>query len=313
MTVGSWIRFSLKNVGVVFLAMIFIIVGRLYSIKTIEMEEMPNVDIPYMVVQVPYMGATPEQGLNDIGKPLETAFSSIQKLDNLYIEAHSNMVVVEKDVTSAVASLKLPEDAGKPVVMKDGPSQMPIFTFALSSDNAKQADISQYVNKRIKPTLSTVENIGKVDVSGETEKRLSIRLDVEKMKEKKITYDIVKQALLAHNFSFPAGQVSINEKTLNVQADYKLKLLTDVNDMKMAVPSAGGVQTVKLSDIATVEYGSKTETVYTRLKDTPAVLVSVKAQPGANAVEVVKQINQKLSDLQLPEGYKLTKLYDSSR
>lgn len=326
MTVGSWIRFSLKNVGVVFLAMIFIVVGGLYSIKTIEMEEMPNVDIPYMVVQVPYMGATPEQGLNDIGKPLETAFSSIQKLDNLYIEAHSNMVVAilgfdmdrkmdeaEKDVTSAVASLKLPEDAGKPVVMKDGPSQMPIFTFALSSDNAKQADISQYVNDRIKPTLSTVENIGKVDVSGETEKQLSIRLDVEKMKEKKITYDIVKQALLAHNFSFPAGQVSINEKTLNVQADYKLKSLTDVNNIKMAVPSAEGVQTVKLSDVATVEYGSKTETVYTRLKDTPAVLVSIKAQPGANAVEVVKQINQKLSDLQLPEGYKLTKLYDSSK
>lgn len=60
MTVGSWIRFSLKNVGVVFLAMIFIAVGGLYSIKTIEMKEMPNVDIPYMVVQVPYMGATPE-------------------------------------------------------------------------------------------------------------------------------------------------------------------------------------------------------------------------------------------------------------
>ncbi|WP_231559727.1 efflux RND transporter permease subunit [Bacillus sp. UNC322MFChir4.1] len=326
MTVGSWIRFSLKNVGVVFLAMIFIVVGGMYSIKTIEMEEMPNVDIPYMVVQVPYMGATPEQGLNDIGKPLETAFSSIQKLDNLYIEAHSNMVVAilefdmarkmdeaEKDVTSTVASLKLPEDAGKPVVMKDGPSQMPIFTFALSSDNAKQADISQYVNERIKPTLSTVENIGKVDVSGETEKQLSIKLDVEKMNEKKITYDIVKQALLAHNFSFPAGQVSMNEKTLNVQADYKLKSLTDVNDVKIAVPGAGGVQIVKLSDVATVEYGSKTETVYTRLKDTPAVLVSVKAQPGANAVEVVKQMNEKLSDLQLPEGYKLTKLYDSSK
>lgn len=194
---GSWIRFSLKNVGVVFLAMIFIVVGGLYSIKTMEMEEMPNVDIPYMVVQVPYTGATPDQGLEDIGKPLETALSSVQKLDNLYIESHSNMVVAilgfdmdrkmdeaEKDVTSAVASLKLPEGTGKPVIMKDGPSQMPVLTFALSSDNAKQADISQYVNERIKPTLSTVENIGKMDVSGETEKQLSIKLDAEKMKEK---------------------------------------------------------------------------------------------------------------------------------
>ncbi|SFI37368.1 MULTISPECIES: efflux RND transporter permease subunit [unclassified Bacillus (in: firmicutes)] len=323
---GSWIRFSLKNVGVVFLAMIFIVVGGIYSIKTMKMEQMPNVDIPYIVIQVPYMGATPDQGLEDIGRPLETALSNIQKLDNLYIESHSNSVVAilgfdmdrkmdeaEKDVTNAVASLKLPDGAGKPVIIKDSPSQMPVFTFAISSDNAKQADISQYVNGRIKTALSTVENIGKVDVSGETEKQLSIKLDAEKMKEKNITYDVVKQALLAHNFSFPAGQVNLNEKTLNVQADFKLKSLTDVKNVEMMVPGPTEVRTVKLSDVATVEYGSKTETIYTRLKDTPAVLVSVKAQPGANAVEVVKQINQKLSDLQLPDGYKLTKLYDSSK
>ncbi|MEH6892204.1 efflux RND transporter permease subunit [Bacillus sp. JJ864] len=323
---GSWIRFSLKNVGVVFLAMIFIVVGGIYSIKTMKMEQMPNVDIPYIVTQVPYMGATLDQGLEDIGKPLETALSNIQKLDNLYIESHSNSVVAilgfdmdrkmdeaEKDVTSAVASLKLPDGAGKPVIIKDSPSQMPVLTFALSSDNAKQADISQYVNERIKTALSTVENIGKVDVSGETEKQLSIKLDAEKMKEKNITYDVVKQALLAHNFSFPAGQVNLNEKTLNVQADFKLKSLIDVKNVEMMVPGPTEVRTVKLSDVANVEYGSKTETIYTRLKDTPAVLVSVKAQPGANAVEVVKQINQKLSDLQLPDGYKLTKLYDSSK
>lgn len=326
MEMGSWIRFSLKNVGVVFLAMIFIVVGGIYSIKTMKMEQMPNVDIPYIVIQVPYMGATPDQGLEDIGRPLETALSNIQKLDNLYIESHSNSVVAilgfdmdrkmdeaEKDVTNAVASLKLPDGAGKPVIIKDSPSQMPVFTFAISSDNAKQADISQYVNGRIKTALSTVENIGKVDVSGETEKQLSIKLDAEKMKEKNITYDVVKQALLAHNFSFPAGQVNLNEKTLNVQADFKLKSLTDVKNVEMMVPGPTEVRTVKLSDVATVEYGSKTETIYTRLKDTPAVLVSVKAQPGANAVEVVKQINQKLSDLQLPDGYKLTKLYDSSK
>lgn len=326
MEMGSWIRFSLKNVGVVFLAMIFIVVGGIYSIKTMKMEQMPNVDIPYIVIQVPYMGATPDQGLEDIGRPLETALSNIQKLDNLYIESHSNSVVAilgfdmdrkmdeaEKDVTSAVASLKLPDGAGKPVIIKDSPSPMPVFTFAISSDNAKQADISQYVNGKIKTALSTVENIGKVDVSGETEKQLSIKLDAEKMKEKNITYDVVKQALLAHNFSFPAGQVNLNEKTLNVQADFKLKSLTDVKNVEMMVPGPAEVRTVKLSDVANVEYGSKTETIYTRLKDTPAVLVSVKAQPGANAVEVVKQINQKLSDLQLPDGYKLTKLYDSSK
>ena len=89
----SWIKFSLKNAGVIFIAMLMVIAGGIYSVKTMKMESMPNVDIPYIIVQVPYIGATPDQGLEDIGKPLESTLSGIKKLDNLYIEAHSNVVV----------------------------------------------------------------------------------------------------------------------------------------------------------------------------------------------------------------------------
>jgi HAE1 family hydrophobic/amphiphilic exporter-1 len=145
----SWIKFSLKNAGVIFIAMLMVIAGGIYSVKTMKMESMPNVDIPYIIVQVPYLGATPEQGLEDIGKPLESTLSGIKKLDNLYVEAHSNVVVgilefdmskdmdeAEKDVTTAVASMKLPEGAEKPQILKDGPSAMPVFQFALSSETA---------------------------------------------------------------------------------------------------------------------------------------------------------------------------------
>jgi multidrug efflux pump subunit AcrB len=321
----SWIKFSLKNAGVIFIAMLMILVGGLYAVKTMKMEAMPNVDIPYMVVQVPYVGATPDQGLQDIGKPMEDTLSGLQKLENLYIEAHSNVVVAimefdmsqkmdeaEKDVTTAIASMKLPEGAGKPVIMKDGPSAAPVLMFALSSEGNNQSDITQYVNDRIKPALATVDGVGKVDVSGEIEKQLFVTLDPDKMKEKGITYDMVKQAFLSHNFSFPAGQVNLNDKTLNVQADYKLKSLSEVERIEILAPSPQGVQRVKLSDIATITYNNKKETVYTRLNETPAVLIEVKAQPGANAVEVVRQVKEKLDDLKLPNGYKITRLYDSS-
>src|SRR5437868_5090385 len=66
----SWIKFSLKNAGVIFIAMLMVIAGGIYSVKMMKMESMPSVDIPYIIVQVPYVGATPEQGLEDIGKPL---------------------------------------------------------------------------------------------------------------------------------------------------------------------------------------------------------------------------------------------------
>ncbi|WP_156482424.1 efflux RND transporter permease subunit, partial [Neobacillus novalis] len=322
----SWIKFSLKNAGVIFIAMLMVIAGGIYSVKTMKMESMPNVDIPYIIVQVPYIGATPDQGLEDIGKPLESALSGIKKLDNLYIEAHSNVVVgilefnmsknmdeAEKDVTTAVASMKLPAGAEKPAILKDGPSAMPVFSFALSSETANQSDITQFINERIKPALTGIEGAGSIDISGETEQEVAIKLNPEKMKQHGITYETVKQTLAAHNFSFPAGQVNVEDKTFNVQADFKLGSVEDVKKVQILAQGPAGMQKLSLSDIATVDYSNKKETVYTRLNEKPAVLVEMLAIPGSNTVEVVEQAKEKLDALDLPAGYKLTKLFDTSK
>ncbi|MEO2074871.1 MAG: efflux RND transporter permease subunit [Bacillus sp. (in: firmicutes)] len=322
----SWIKFSLKNAGVIFIAMFMVIAGGIYSVKTMEMESMPNVDIPYIIVQVPYVGATPEQGLEDIGKPMESTLSGIKKLDNLYIEAHSNVVVgilefemskdmdeAEKDVTTAVASIKLPEGAEKPQILKDGPAAAPVFEFALSSETANQSDLTQYINEHIKPALSGIDGAGAIEISGETEKQVAIKLDPEKMKSYGITYETVKQTFLAHHFSFPAGQMNVEDKTLNVQADFKLGSVKDVQDIQILAQGPTGIQKVNLSEIADVSYSNKKETVYTRLNEKPAVLVEMKAQAGSNTVEVVGQAKEKLDALDLPAGYKLTKLYDTSK
>ena len=322
----SWIKFSLKNVGVIFIAMLMVIVGGIYSVKTMKMESMPNVDIPYIIVEVPYVGATPEQGLEDIGKPMESTLSGIKKLDNLYIEAHSNVVVgvlefemskdmeeAEKDVTTAVAQIQLPEGAEKPQILKDGPSAMPVFQFALSSETANQSDLTQYINEHIKPALTGIDGAGAIDINGETEKEVAVKLDPDKMKNYGLSHGTVKQTFIAHHFSFPAGQVNVDNKTLNVQADFKLGSVQDVKDMEILAQGPTGVQNVKLSEIADVSYSNKKEQVYTRLNEKPAVLVEMKAQQGSNTVEVVGKAKEELEKLDLPEGYTLTKLFDTSK
>jgi multidrug efflux pump subunit AcrB len=326
MKLSKWIRFSLRNAGVVFIAMLMVLAGGYYSVKTMKMESMPNVDIPYVIVQIPYIGATPDQALTDVGKPLETVLSGLSKVKNLYIESHSNYILsiiefnmdqkmdeAEKDVTAAVSSIQLPAEAGKPVIIKDGPAAAPIFSFALSSDTAERTDITELINEQIKPSLATVDGIGKINVYGEAEKQLVVELDQEKMKEKGITYDAVKQAIIAHNFSFPAGQVDVKGKTLNVQADYKMNSIDDLKIIPLGVPSAAGIQTFPLSEVASIAFSTKKETVYTRINEKQGLLVEITAQPGSNAVEVVQQIKTKLKDTKLPDTYVLTHLYDTSQ
>ncbi|MFV9510093.1 efflux RND transporter permease subunit [Tepidibacillus sp. LV47] len=242
---NSWIRFSMKNVGVIFMAMILILLGGVYSASNMKLEEMPNVDIPYLTVIVAYPGATPEQSLEDIGKPMEQAFSGLKNIENLYITAGTNytaatlefnldhsMDQAEKDVNSALATIKLPEGAQKPQIRKEGPTAAPIYSFSVTA-NEDQATIQQYIKDHIQPSLATIEGVSSVDVKGLAEKKIFIRVDPQKLKDKNLTLDQVKQILLANNISFPAGEVTADNKSLNVEVGNKIHSIDDLKKVQL--------------------------------------------------------------------------------
>ena len=243
----KWIRFAMKNTGVMILAIIMILAGGFYSASTMKLEEMPNVDIPYLTVAVPYPGATPDQALNDVGKPLEQSLAGLDGLENLYITARSNVVTamlefnlkvsmkeVEKDVNSSLGTLKLPEGAQKPALYKNGPGAVSIFSFAVLGPT-DTATIQQYVNDQIKPVFSTIQGISSIDVNGLAEKKLFVRLDPERLKQEKLTVDQVKQALLANNISIPAGQVDLEGKNMNVEVSKKIASLEDLKNTDIII------------------------------------------------------------------------------
>jgi len=467
---NSFIRFSMKNIGVIFLVMITILAGGLYSSLTMKMEDMPNVDIPYLSAVVVYPGATPQQALEDVGKPMEQAFSSLKNVKNLYISAGSDyttatlefnlnqsMDQAEKDVNSALATIKLPEGAQKPTLVKEGPTATALYTFSVTA-NTDQATIQEYLNDHIKPLFSSIQGISSVDVKGMSEKKLFIRVDPDKLKKEKLTLDQVKQMLLANNISVPAGQLTVDDKTLNLQVGTKIQSLEDLKKVQLVaidqdmssitdafksvgegfssvrstvgklgqgvgtlagnqmllqgqlqimqginglsaamfadqasleklkmqaqldptqapqltpqieglnqklqaeqaqitglqtklsglqaqvkasgttmseqlkglggttsssgLSSSGSsatpalkIRTIPLSDIAEVTYAPEKDLVVTRLNGKPAVITDIKNQPGTNAVEVVKQVQEKLKGVVLPSGYQLTVLHDAS-
>lgn len=467
---NAWIKFAMKNAGVIFIAMLLVLGGGLYAKSSMKMEDMPNVDIPYVQVVIPYPGATPDQGLEDIGKPMEQALSGLKNLKNLYLTAGNDYVAATlefdlnqsvdnavKDINSALATLQLPEGAQKPQVTRQGPNASPVYSFGITA-NTDQAGIQQYVDEQIKPTLSSVQGIASVDVLGTAEKKIYVKVDPDKLKQNNLTLDQVKQAIQASNIGIPAGQVTLDGKDLNVQVGKKITSLDDVKNIQLvsveqdmsgltdafksvgqgfnavgssmgkigqgvgnltkgqmllqgevqltqaisglttklaadnialaglpdkikyaatpqeqakyqaeltALPSimdqeqtqlnalqsqfsslqaqvkasgtdtasilqgmagnqsansAGSsdvkpdlnIHTVKLGDIANVNYSADQGQIITRLNGKPAVVTDIVAQPGTNVVDLVNQINNKLGQLVLPQGYKLTKLRDSS-
>lgn len=244
---NTWIKFSLKNAGFIFLLMFMILIGGIYAGAGMKMEEMPSVDIPYLTVVVPYPGATPEQALEDVGKPLEQALLNVDNVKNLYITAGNgyvssmmeftldqSMLEAERAVNSALAGLKLPEGAQQPRLSSEGPANVPVYSFSVTGD-ADQAEVQEYVDEEIKPMLNTVEGISKINVYGTDENKLFVRLDPEKLAEYNLTFDKVKQTLLANNISVPAGEVTLDGRSLNVEVSQRIQSLEDLENVQLVV------------------------------------------------------------------------------
>jgi multidrug efflux pump subunit AcrB len=239
-------RFSMKNIGLIFIAILLVLGGGAWSVSTMKMETFPNVDIPYMSVGVVYPGATPSQALEDIGKPLEQQFAGLKGLKNLYVTTQANYAGVflefemskkmdeaESDVQNALAKVKLPEGAQKPDVSQQGPSAEDVYRFAVDGSGADQATVQQFIEDKVKPQLANVTGVSKVDVNGSSEKKLYVKVDPDKLKEHNLTLDKVKQALQANNVSAPTGEVTVDGKSMNVQVGKQLSSIDEVKNVNL--------------------------------------------------------------------------------
>ena len=236
----------MKNAGLVFIAILMIFAGGFYSVANMKMESLPNVDIPYLNVSIVYPGATPEQVLRDVATPLEDQLSTVKDVKNLYVTSVANaayatlefemsksMDDAEKDINSALGKINLPDSAQKPEIRKEGPTSEAVLTFAVGGGGASQADVQQYVEEKIKPAVSGIEGVSKVEVDGSSEKKLYVKVNPDKLKEHNLSLDKIKQALLANNVSAPAGAVTLDDTTMNVQVGKQLNSIEDVKNVSL--------------------------------------------------------------------------------
>lgn len=232
----------MKNVGFIFIIIALVFAGGIYSARTMNQEKYPSIDVPYLSFQVQYPGATPNQSLEDIGKPLEEQLSKIKNLQNLYVTSSANNVNVmiefslsasmdqaESDVNGAISKVKLPDTAKTMPLQRKGPSAQPVYLFAVDGGGASIDDVQAFTDSTIKPTLQSVQGIADIEIDGVSAKKVFIKVDPEKLKQQNLTLDKVKQALLANNVTAPTGEVTMNDKTMLVQVG---KQYSNIDEIK---------------------------------------------------------------------------------
>lgn len=240
-------KFSLKNAFVIFLIIILITVGGIYSTKTINMESMPNINIPVVTAVTIYPGASPEQVANDISRPVQKSISGIKGIQDVKVTSNENVSIViaqfdysadmdkaQKNIEDAVNKVKLPDTAQKPTVSRVSMGSMPIMTYSI--DSSKDIDeLTKVVNDKIEPKLSGISGVSSVDVQGTSKDDIYIKIDNDKLKSNGLTLSDIKTALQGNNISYPVGSVNIGDNTLPIQMTKKLYTVDDIKAMPIAV------------------------------------------------------------------------------
>ncbi|WDT87814.1 efflux RND transporter permease subunit [Alteromonas sp. 009811495] len=286
-------RFALNKpvtIGMLFLSMLLF---GLVSGRLLPLEKFPGIDIPEMVVQIPYPDATPVEIETMITRPVEEAIATMSGIKRLRARSYDNMaeVIVEFDwdenlkaksieAREKVDAIRheLPDDIERIMVYKFNTNDMPIFQLRVSSDR-DLSNAYDLLDRNLKRPLERVPGVSKVELYGTMKRQITIRLDPKKMTTYQIDSARLQQLLQGANFSLTAGYMYNNGEKILVNPTGEF---TDVNDFK----NMWVTRNVRLSDIATVTYELPERNEGRHLDRTFAVGFNVFRESGSNLVEV---------------------------
>ncbi|MBE9610114.1 efflux RND transporter permease subunit [Chitinilyticum piscinae] len=288
---------------------------------------LPTYDTPTISVSASLPGASPETMATSVATPLEKQFSTIPGLAlitssstqgsasiTLEFEPDRNIDAAAADVQAALfrASRSLPDDmTSPPSYRKVNPADAPILLIALNSPSLSLAELNDYSDNLIAPSLSTINGVAQVQIYGQ--KRYAVRIQVrpDRMAALNITLDELSKALKTANANTPIGQLDGARQTLALETGSDLLKAADFG--KLIVTSRDGLP-VRLSDIAQVEDSVENIKSASWINGERSIILAIQRQPGANTVATVDAIRAMLPRLkeQMPASVEIREVNDRS-
>lgn len=301
-------RFSVKRPVTIAMMILIVIVLGFVSFSKLQIDLLPQMELPYVMVQTSYQGAGPEEIENMVTRPLEQTVATVENIEAVmsYSSEGSSLVLMQfafgTDMDDAMLSLRenidvvegfLPEGTTSPIVAKLDPNAMPIIQLAVSGkgDIITTQSIAEDI---ISPRIERIEGTASADVSGGVEREIEIMLKEEALRGYNLSSSYITQMLQAANINLPGGTVKKGNNELTVRTVGEFKTIEEIRNLSIPL-MAGGM--VRLRDIAEVNFANKDRTAITKLDGKEVVQVSVMKQSDGNTVNVAKDVDKEIEKI----------------
>jgi hydrophobic/amphiphilic exporter-1 (mainly G- bacteria), HAE1 family len=339
----SWlVRVCVKRpvFSVVLMLLLLVVGGAGYT--RLGLEQLPNADIPIVVVSTPLPGAAPSEVESEITDKVEAAVNTIggiEELRSTSSEGLSQVIIsfdLDKNLDNAVDDVRdkvnsvvpdLPQGIQTPVVSKLDLNAAPVLLVALNAATKGQQGIgeaTELADKVVRRRLESLSGVGKVSIVAGRKRQINIWLDPIAMRASGVTPGDIERALQTQNLAAPGGAVESGADRISVRVRGRVDSASKFADVVIkqqqatamtlsnnAHPTSGYV---RLGDVARVEDGLQEASSFVRLNGNDVVLLSIRKQSGQNTVAVVDALKQELEAIRsdLPAGASLELVNDSS-
>ena len=319
--------FILRPVATTLLMIGLTLVG-LVAYTQLPVSALPEVDYPTIQVVTFYPGANPDVMASSVTAPLERQFGQVPGLSQmtstsslgssiviLQFNLDQNIDVAEQQVQAAInaATTYLPKDLpNPPIYSKVNPADSPILTLALTSDSLPLTKVEDLADTTLAQKISQLPGVGLVSISGGQKPAVRIQANPTALAAYGLSLEDLRTVVGQANVDQAKGILDGPRQSYTINANDQLFGSADYADVIVTYKNGSPV---RLSDVATVIDGAENAHQAAWMNKTPAVIVNIQRQPGANIISVSDRIKKLLPRLQssLPSSVKLTILTDRTQ
>jgi len=316
---------AVHNRATVFFALVAVVVAGLTAYTTLPRESFPDVSVPNILVYTLWPGASPADVETQITDELERELQGLEGIQEITSSSLESVSTVNVEFVSgtdldfalqkvrdrvSIAKSEFPGDAEEPILRELNFSDVPILQVHLSGD-VGPVELRRLA-KELQDEVEAIPGVLRATLVGGVEREVRVDVDPEKLRLYGVSLDDVVETIRDENVSIPGGELRLAGQTLALRVPGEVE---DPRRIEEFVVKAVGQRPVQVRDVATVAYGFKDRSSYSRIDGRESVSLSVQKRSGANIISVTDRIKAEVESRRAawPPGVEVAFLADQSK
>ncbi len=308
--------------------MIFVavIVLGLFSLMRLPIDQMPEMDPPYVTVMTTYAGANASEIETNITKLIENSLNSVDGLKDITSNSRDNLSVVTlefewgSDIDEALNDIRsyvdllydnLPDGVSRPMILKLNSSAMPIMMYGFTADES-YSGLDRIIEDNITNELNRIDGIGNITISGAPERYVYIDLDPKQLDAYGLSLEVVGNAISTNNLDLASGTVKMGKEQYQMRVKGEYVESSEIANIVVATTPMG--RQIFVRDLATVRDTIKDLSLDEKINGRDGARLIITKQTGANTVAIARQVKKKMEEIQktLPPDIEIYSINDGS-